>query len=146
MTIVLDSFLFVLLFPAKTAIVWVMNQVIILKLQSFLIRFMCLIQENIQRVQKVKSEYQSLSHVQLFVTPWTITLQAPLSMGFPNQNTRVGSHFLLQRIFPTQGSKPCLSALAGGYFTVSPGKHYNNIVIDIFQDFKQSSFSPPASF
>ena len=35
--------------------------------------------------------------------------QAPLSMGFPRQkNTRVGCHFLLQGIFPTQGSNPHL--------------------------------------
>ena len=26
-----------------------------------------------------------LSHVQLFATPWTITFQTPLSMGFPKQ-------------------------------------------------------------
>ena len=26
---------------------------------------------------------QSLTHVQLFATPWTVTCQAPLSMGFP---------------------------------------------------------------
>ena len=26
-----------------------------------------------------------LSHVQLFVTPWTVANQAPLSMGFPRQ-------------------------------------------------------------
>ena len=26
-----------------------------------------------------------LSRVQLFVTPWTVALQAPLSMGFPRQ-------------------------------------------------------------
>ena len=29
--------------------------------------------------------------------------QAPLSGNFPGKNTEVGSHFLLQRIFPTQG-------------------------------------------
>ena len=34
-------------------------------------------------------------------TPWTVALQAPLSMG-------VGSHFLLQGIFLTQGSNQCL--------------------------------------
>ena len=28
---------------------------------------------------------QPLSHVQLFATPWTVTRQAPLSMGFPRQ-------------------------------------------------------------
>ena len=27
---------------------------------------------------------------------------------FPGKNTRVGCHFLLQGIFPTQGSNPCL--------------------------------------
>ena len=75
--------------------------------------------------------------------PWTITCQAPLSMGFsrleywhiclvaqlyptlcnpmdcsppgssvhgdsPGKNTRVVCHFLLQGIFSTQGSNPCL--------------------------------------
>ena len=28
--------------------------------------------------------------------------------NFPGKNTRAGCHFLLQRIFPTQGSNPCL--------------------------------------
>ena len=39
-----------------------------------------------------------------FVTPWTAPHQAPLSMGFPRQNTGVHCHFLLQGIFLTQGS------------------------------------------
>ena len=39
----------------------------------------------------------------------------------PGQNVRVGCHFLLQGIFPTQGSNPHLtsSTLAGGFFTAS---------------------------
>ena len=36
-------------------------------------------------------------------TPWTVAHQAPLSMGFPRQESGVGCHFLLQ-IFLTQGS------------------------------------------
>ena len=44
---------------------------------------------------------QSFSHAWLFVTLWTITRQAPLSMEFPGKNTGVGCHFLLQRIFQT---------------------------------------------
>ena len=45
-----------------------------------------------------------LSHVWLFVTPWTVVLQAPLSMGFsPGKNSGVDCHFLLQGVFPTQG-------------------------------------------
>ena len=37
-----------------------------------------------------------------FVTPWTVALQAPLSMGFSRQEHWSGFHFLLQGIFPTQ--------------------------------------------
>ena len=42
------------------------------------------------------------------VIPWTIALQAPLSVGFLAKNTGVGCHFLLQGIFPTQGPNKCL--------------------------------------
>ena len=45
-----------------------------------------------------------LSHVWLFVTPWTVAYQAPPSTDFPGKSTGVGCHFLPQRIFPTQGS------------------------------------------
>ena len=38
----------------------------------------------------------------------TLALQAPLSMGFSRQQYWSGLHFLLQGIFPTQGSNPCL--------------------------------------
>ena len=36
---------------------------------------------------------QSLSRVQLFVTPWTIARQGPLSMGFPRQEYWSGMSF-----------------------------------------------------
>ena len=39
---------------------------------------------------------------------------------FPGKNTAVGSHFLLQGIFPTHGIKPTSPALAGGFFTTEP--------------------------
>ena len=39
-----------------------------------------------------------------FATPWIIVSQAPLPMGFPRQEYCSGLHFLLQGIFPTQGS------------------------------------------
>ena len=39
-----------------------------------------------------------------FTTPWTVAHQAPLSMGFPDKNTRVSCHFFLQGNFPIQGS------------------------------------------
>ena len=43
-----------------------------------------------------------LSCVQLFATPWPTRLLRPLD--FPGKNTGVGCHFLLQGIFPAQGS------------------------------------------
>ena len=60
-----------------------------------------------------------LSRVQLFVTPWTVAHQAPLSLGFSGKNTRVGCHFFLQGIFPTQGLELSPS-LAGRFFTIVP--------------------------
>ena len=42
--------------------------------------------------------------------------QAPLSMDPPGQNTGVGSHSLLQGIFPTQGSNE-VSRFANRFFT-----------------------------
>ena len=51
------------------------------------------------------------SHVWLFVTPWTVAYQASLSMEFFRQNTGVGCHFLLQRIFLTQRLNPRLLCL-----------------------------------
>ena len=58
-----------------------------------------------------------LSRIRLFATPWTVACQAPLSMGFPRQNTGVGCHFLLQGIFPTQGWT-WVSRIVGRFFTV----------------------------
>ena len=56
----------------------------------------------------LKVKMKSLSRVQLFVTPWTVAYQALGPWDFPGKNTGVGCHFLLQRIFPTQGSIPGL--------------------------------------
>uniref|UniRef100_A0A4W2F7W2 Cadherin-6 n=2 Tax=Bos indicus x Bos taurus TaxID=30522 RepID=A0A4W2F7W2_BOBOX len=54
--------------------------------------------------------------------PWTPALRAPPSMGFSGKKTGVGSHFLLQEIFLTEGSKPRthISCLAGNFFTTKP--------------------------
>ena len=43
------------------------------------------------------------SHVQLFVTLWTLAHQATLSMGFSRQEYWSGLPCFLQGIFPTQG-------------------------------------------
>ena len=59
-------------------------------------------------------------HFQLFVTSWTIAQRTRLLCPWdsPGKNTGVGSHFLLQGIFLTQGSNPLASpALAGRFLT-----------------------------
>ena len=53
------------------------------------------------------------------VTPWTVAHQAPLPMDLSRQ---VGSHFLLQGIFPTQGLNPSLLHWQVDFFlSESPG-------------------------
>ena len=52
---------------------------------------------------------KSLSHVQLFATPWTVAYQAPPSIGFSRQEYWSGLPFPSpQGIFPTQGLNPGL--------------------------------------
>ena len=46
--------------------------------------------------------------VQLFVTPWTVARQTPLSTGSAGKYNGVGCHSLLQGSFLTQGSHPNL--------------------------------------
>ena len=81
---------------------------------------------------------QLLSHVQLFVTPWTAARQAPLSMEFSRQEYWSGLPF------PTPGDFPDLEielkspALAGGFFTAeTPGKPFIFIGELLFFPFSQ---------
>ena len=52
-----------------------------------------------------------LSCLRLFATSWTVVHQAPLSMGFPGKHAGVSCHFLLQGIYPTQGTNWSLQRL-----------------------------------
>ena len=65
---------------------------------------------------------QSLSHVQLFVTPRTVALQAPLSVEFSRQEYRSRLPFPTPDR-PEPGIKalpPVSPALAGRFFTTEP--------------------------
>ena len=65
---------------------------------------------------------QSLSRVQLLVTPWTVAHQAPLSMGFSRQGYWSGSPFPLPRDLPNSGielASPVSSALQAGSLPLS---------------------------
>ena len=50
----------------------------------------------------------SLSHVQFFVTPWTVARHAPLSMGSSSQEYWSGLPCPPPGIFPTQRLNPGL--------------------------------------
>ena len=63
---------------------------------------------------------QSLSHVRLFVNPWTVALQAPLSMEFSRQGYWSGLPFPSPGDIPDPGIKPGSPALACGFFTAEP--------------------------
>ena len=66
---------------------------------------------------------QSLSCVWLFVTPWTVAHQVPLSMEFPRQEYWSGLLFLPLGDLLDPGIKPMSPALAGEFLTTeSPGK------------------------
>ena len=63
-----------------------------------------------------------LSHAQLYVTLWPVSLQAQLSMGLSRQKYCSGLPCLLPGDLPNPGIEPTSltsSTLAGGFFTTS---------------------------
>ena len=68
----------------------------------------------------------SFSRVQLFVTPWTVAHQDPLSVGFSVQEHWSGLPFPFPGDLPDPGIKPTSPTLAGGFFTTElPGEPPN---------------------
>ena len=77
-----------------------------------------------KKVKAQKVKVKSPSCVWLFATPWTAVHQAPPSTDFPGKSTGVGCHFLLQGIFPIQGSNPGLPHCRQPLLpSEPPGKH-----------------------
>ena len=86
---------------------------------------------NIQQEQEIlqcqKVSVKSLSHIQLFVTPWTIAYQAPLPMGFFRQEYWSGLLFPSPGDLPDPGIKPGSPALqADALPSEPPGKPIPN--------------------
>ena len=54
----------------------------------------------------MKVKVKSLSHAQLFVTPWTVAYQAPPSMGFSRQEYWSGLPFPSPGDLPDPGIEP----------------------------------------
>ena len=61
-----------------------------------------------------------LSHVRLFVTPWTVACQAPLSMGFSRQEYWSGLPFSSPGELPDPGIKPRSPGLQAGSLLSEP--------------------------
>ena len=79
----------------------------------------------------IKSSLEYLKHLFLlsfscqvitnsFATPWTVTYQAPLSMGFPRQDYWSGLPCPSPRDLPDPGTEAASPALPGVFFTTEP--------------------------
>ena len=81
-----------------------------------------------------KCQCQSLGHVQLFVTLWTIAHLASCPWNSPGKNTGVACHFILQGIFLNQGLNPgllnCRQILYQMSHQGSPGEALKSHTID----------------
>ena len=63
-------------------------------------------QETVLRIRVTIVKSPVLCWVQLFVTLWTVALQAPLSMGFSRQESWSGLPFPLPGHLPDPGTEP----------------------------------------
>ena len=76
------------------------------------------------------SKCRVLSHVWLYVIPWTGAFKAPLSMEFSGKNTAVDCHFLFQGIFPIQELNPCLLCLLHRRWILYPLSHRGSPLVN----------------
>ena len=71
-----------------------------------------------------------LSRVSLFVTPWTVAYQAPLSMEFSRQEYWCGLPFSLPGDLPNPGIEPRSAALqANSLLPEPPGKPVESVCV-----------------
>ena len=74
--------------------------------------------------ESVKAKAKSLSRVRLFVTPWTVAYQAPLSMGFSRQDYWSGLPFPSPGDLPDPGTEPRFPTLEADSLTWATGSPY----------------------
>ena len=72
------------------------------------------------RHQKERKKVNSLSHVRLFVTQWTVAYQAPLSKGFSRQEYWSGLPFPSLGDLPDPGIEPRSPTLQADALTSEP--------------------------
>ena len=86
------------------------------KLKAFCVQFF----KNLLTVLVLGGFVQSLSRVRLFVTPWTVARQAPLSTGFSRQECWSGVPFPSPGDLPDPGIKPESPTLQAGSLPSDP--------------------------
>ena len=94
------------------------NQIWVTAMSVYMFTYMC-----VCVCVCVLARARMLSHIWLFVTPWTVAHQAPLSMGFPRQEYWSGLPFSSPGTLPDPGIEPTSlvsPALAGRFFTINP--------------------------
>ena len=72
------------------------------------------------RRKKERKKVKSLSHVQLFATPWIVAYQAPPSLGFSRQEYWSGLPFPSPGHLPDPGIEPRSPALQADALTSEP--------------------------
>ena len=83
----------------------------------------------------------SISRIWLFVPPWTVACQAPLSMEFSRQEYWSGLPFPSPGDLHDPGIKPTSPALTGRFFTTeSPGKPMKDFRKSLFQIKKKNEW------
>jgi len=77
------------------------------------------------------SEMKSLSHVQLFATPWTVAHQAPVSMVFSRQEYWNGLPFPFPRDLPDLGIEPRSPTLQAALWATREAQNRQNQVLNL---------------
>ena len=87
-------------------------------------------------ISESEVKVKSLSRVRLFVTPWTVAYQAPLSMGFSRQEYWSGLPFPSPGHLPNPGIKPGSPTLEADTLTSEPpGKPKQMLSLGIYNVF-----------
>ena len=82
----------------------------------------------------MKVKVKSLSHARLFVTPWTVAYQVPLSMGFSRQEYWSGLPSPSPGDLPNSGIEPRSPTLQVDALTSDPpGNTLRNLCANIAQ-------------
>ena len=83
---------------------------------------------------------ESLSHVQLYVNPWTVACWAPLSEGFLRQEYSSGLPFLPPGDLSDPGIEPVSPVLVDGFLTTEPlGSPLSDLLCSMWQTLGSSN-------